>query len=185
MIQKHDRLEGVEEELGKSKPLDGIFYASILLKGVDGVLEVIAAVAILIFNPPRMHYYLDLIAQTDFARHHQSLFAHFVLPLTNSYTDNVRLFLVIYLLIHAAIKIISVVGLMLNKRWAYPFALITLGALMLYQLYDIFFVRPTAFMIILTVFDIFVLWLIWREYKIRILNKQDKRAVNKEAYDAS
>ena len=166
MTQKHDRLEKVEDELKKSKPLDGVFYASLILKGIDGLIEAIVAFVILIFNPPRMHHIIDLVSQ-EANEHHQQIFLTITHYLTANYTNNVRYFLVIYLLIHAAIKLVSVVGLLLNKHWAYPFALITLGVLVLYQLYEIIFVKPSVFMILLTLFDLFIVWLIWREYKQR------------------
>ncbi len=49
--------------------------------------------------------------------------------------------------------------------WAYPFALISLGALTLYQIYDIFFGSGSIVFIILTVVDIAILALIWREFQ--------------------
>lgn len=167
MAETHDTIEKVEEQLKKSKPLDGVFYASLLLKGIDGLIEAVVALVILFFNPPRMQHIIDLVGQGAIAQHHHQLFLGITHYVTTNYTDNVRYFLVIYLLIHAAIKLVSVVGLLMDKRWAYPFALITLGILVLYQLHEIFFVKPSVFMILLTVFDLFILWLIWREYKQR------------------
>ncbi|MEI6249064.1 MAG: DUF2127 domain-containing protein, partial [bacterium] len=49
--------------------------------------------------------------------------------------------------------------------WAYPFSLISLGALMLYQVYSIFFIKASFGMIGLTIFDILILWMITIEYK--------------------
>jgi len=70
---------------------------------------------------------------------------------------------VAYLWVHAVIKLVAVIGLLRNKLWAYPFSLVTLGLFMVYQMVSIV-VRPTFGMIFLTVFDAFVLWLIYREY---------------------
>lgn len=157
----------VEDELKKAKPLDGIFYASLILKGVDGLIEAIVALVILFFNPPRMQHIIDLVGQGTVAQHHHELYIDLVNYVSTSYTDSLRYFLVIYLLIHAAIKLVSVVGLLMDKHWAYPFALITLGILVLYQLREIIFVKPSIFMIALTIFDLFIVWLIWREYTQR------------------
>jgi uncharacterized membrane protein len=76
-----------------------------------------------------------------------------------------RMFAIVYLWIHAMVKLIAVVGLLRNQKWAYPFSLITLGLLMLYQVYLIVWVRPSVGLILLTVVDMGILWLIWREYK--------------------
>lgn len=155
----------------KTKPtaFDRVYYVTLAIKGFDGLLEVIGAILILFLNPPRIHYFLELAAQTEFAHRHQAVFHSLSTHVANGYTAEMRYFLVIYLLVHAAVKIISVVGLMMNKRWAYPFALITLGLMMLYQLYEIIFVRPSLLMILLTIFDVVVLLMIWREYWLRVL----------------
>ena len=48
-----------------------------------------------------------------------------------------------------------------------PFSLIALGTLMLYQVFSMI-VKFSVGMFLLTVFDAFILWLIWREYgKVR------------------
>lgn len=84
---------------------------------------------------------------------------------TNHYAAGGRTFLVIYLWIHAAIKLIAVIGILKNLLWAYPFSLVSLGLLMIYQLYTIFFVKASVGMVLLTIFDGFILLLIWREYR--------------------
>jgi uncharacterized membrane protein len=88
---------------------------------------------------------------------------------TQQFTASTRVFLIVYLWLHATLKLIAVIGILKNQLWAYPFSLITLGLLMLYQVYSIVFVRPSIGMILLTIFDVFILWLIWREYiKVRL-----------------
>ena len=70
---------------------------------------------------------------------------------------------------HAAIKLTAVIGILANQIWAYPFSLVTLGALMIYQVYSIVYVKASMGMIFLTGFDIFVLWMIWQEFaKVRL-----------------
>lgn len=157
----------------KTTAFDRIYYFTLVIKGLDGVFEVIGAILILILNPSRIHCFLELAAQTEFAHRHQAAFGAFSAHVANGYTPGLRYFLVAYLLVHAAVKIVSVVGLMMNKRWAYPFALITLGLMMLYQMYEIVFVRPSLLMILLTIFDVIVLLMIWREYWLRVLKNKN------------
>ncbi len=156
--------------------LDDTYYISLILKGLSGIFEAIGAVVILIFNPPRLHYFLELVAQTEFAHRHHAFVNGITTHISNGYTVQLRYFLFVYLLVHAAVKLVSVVGLFMNKRWAYPFALITLGLMMLYQLYEIIFVKPTVIMVGLTIFDIAVLAMIWREYQLRILKPAKEKA---------
>jgi uncharacterized membrane protein len=71
--------------------------------------------------------------------------------------------------VHAGIKLIAVIGILRNQLWAYPYSLITLGLFMIYQVYSII-IKVSVGMVLLTIFDVFLLWLIWREYgKARIL----------------
>lgn len=70
-----------------------------------------------------------------------------------------------YLFIHAAVKLTAVIGILKNQLWAYPFSLIALGLMTLYQVWDIVFVQARLGMVVLTIFDCFILWLIWREYQ--------------------
>jgi uncharacterized membrane protein len=70
-----------------------------------------------------------------------------------------------YLLSHGLIKIVLVVALMCNLRWAYPASLIVLGLFILYQGYRYTY-APSAGLIILTLFDLTVLALIWHEYRV-------------------
>lgn len=147
--------------------LDKVFEGSLLLKGASGVGEFLAGVLVLFISPTSIHKFLVFLTQRELSEDPHDKFAHFLLHSADSLNVANRSFLVIYLWIHASIKLIAVVGILRNWLWAYPFALISLGLLMLYQLYSIY-VRASIGMILLTIFDIFVLVLIWREYsKVR------------------
>jgi uncharacterized membrane protein len=146
-----------------SSLLDKIFEGGIIIKGVTGAFEFIGGALLLFISPSTIHRFLVFATQDD----PNSKFANVLLSSTHNLGGS-RAFLIIYLWIHAAIKLVAVIGILRNHLWAYPFSLISLGALMLYQLYSIFFVKPSVGMILLTIFDAFILWLIWREYgKVR------------------
>ena len=143
---------------------DKIFEGGILLKGASGVLEMLGGVLLLFLSPATLHNFLTAITQKELIEDPRDMVANFLLQSTQQFTNGTRVFLVLYLWIHATLKLIAVIGIMKNQLWAYPFSLITLGLLMLYQLYSIVFVHASLGMMLLTVFDVFILWLIWREY---------------------
>lgn len=64
-----------------------------------------------------------------------------------------------------SVKIGLVVGLLRGKIRSYPASLIVLGLFIVYQIYR-FSHTHGAGLIILTVFDQFVLALIWHEYRL-------------------
>jgi uncharacterized membrane protein len=70
----------------------------------------------------------------------------------------------LYLLTHGVVKIVIVVGLMRRQTWAYPVAFVFLGAFVVYQVYRLTY-DPSIGLSLLTVFDLFIIWLTWREYQ--------------------
>lgn len=147
---------------------DKIFEGGILIKGVTGALEFIGGLLFLFVSPTVIHNFVVLITLHEITEDPRDKLSNLLLHSTQHIGAGSRAFIIVYLWIHAVIKLIAVIGIMKNQLWAYPFSLITLGALMLYQLYTIFFVHPTISMVLLTIFDVAILWLIWREYgKVR------------------
>ncbi len=73
-------------------------------------------------------------------------------------------FYAIYLLSHGVVKLVLVVGLLRKERWAYPTSLAVMAIFVLYQLYRFSFTHDLG-LILLSVFDLFVIALIWREWR--------------------
>ena len=60
--------------------------------------------------------------------------------------------------------VLIVVGLFRRERWAYPVAFVFLGGFVVYQVYRMTY-APSVGLALLTVFDLFIIWLTWREYR--------------------
>jgi uncharacterized membrane protein len=151
-----------------SNLFDKVFEGGIILKGIDGALEFLGGLLVLFVSPTALHNFIAFITHRELVENPHDKIANLLIHATSHYADGGRTFLVIYLWIHAAIKLIAVIGILKNLLWAYPFSLISLGLLVIYQLYDIFFVRVSVGMVLLTLFDVIIIGLIWREYnKVR------------------
>lgn len=146
-----------------SSLLDKVFEGGIILKGLSGVAEFLGGLALFFVHPNMIHNFLVFITQQELAENSHDTIANMVLHSADHLSTGSTTFIIIYLWIHATIKFIAVIGILKNQLWAYPFSLIALGILMLYQVYSIVLHRSIG-MILLTLFDIFILWLIWREY---------------------
>lgn len=152
-----------------SNLFDKVFEGGIILKGIDGGLEFLGGLLVLFVSPTALHSFIAFITHRELVGDPHDKIANLLIHATSHYAAGGRTFLVIYLWIHATIKLIAVFGILKNQLWAYPFSLISLGILTLYQVYTIFFVKASLGMILLTIFDVLILWLIWREYsKIRL-----------------
>lgn len=141
-----------------------VFYIGIVFKGLDGLGELLIGIALLFISPTQIHELVALATRGELSEDPHDLTANLLLKSTAHISNATTTFLVIYLFIHAIVKLVSVWGILARHRWAYPFALITLSLLTLYQFYDIV-VKPSAGIILLTILDIIVLWLIFREYR--------------------
>ncbi|HVH78741.1 MAG TPA: DUF2127 domain-containing protein, partial [Stellaceae bacterium] len=69
-----------------------------------------------------------------------------------------------YLLSHGAVKLALVVALLCGMLWAYPVSIVVFTAFIVYQL-CLFTLSHAIGLIVLTVFDLLVIWLIWLEYR--------------------
>jgi uncharacterized membrane protein len=144
---------------------DKVFEYGILIKGIDGLIELVTAIALIFLSSQRLQGLVVLATHKELAHDPNDFISNFLIHASHQFTNSGRLFLIVYLAVHAAIKLVSVVGLLRNKMWAYPFSLISLGALTLYQVYDIIFVKGSIFVVALTIIDLAILALIWREYQ--------------------
>lgn len=143
---------------------DKIFEGGIILKGISGALEFLSGLLLLFISPATMHNFITFVTQRELLEDPHDKVANLLVHSTQHFGSGSRVFIIAYLWIHATIKLVAVIGIIKNQLWAYPFSLVTLGLLMLYQLYTIFFIHATIGMVLLTIFDVFILWLIWQEY---------------------
>ena len=146
-----------------SSLFDKVFEGGIILKGASGVLEFLAGLVLVFMSPGAIRGFLAFLTQREIAEDPNDTIANLIVHSAEHFNSGNKAFAVVYLWLHAAIKLTAVVGILRNLLWAYPFSLISLGLLMLYQVYSMV-VRFSVGMFLLTVFDVFILWLIWREY---------------------
>lgn len=143
--------------------LDETFRASLVLKGIDGALELVGGLLLLLISPTTMDRLAKTLFQHELSEDPNDFVARHVLHVTAN-LHATRTFGAVYLLSHGVAKLVMVVGLWKHQRWAYPFALIFLIAFIVYQLYRMTF-APSTGLALLTVFDVFVVWLVWRDYR--------------------
>jgi uncharacterized membrane protein len=144
--------------------LDKIFEISILIKGVEGIFELIGGLGLLIGGSGIITWLTTALTQDELSEEPHDRLANYLLHTGQHLASGGTTYLVAYLLVHAAIKLVAVIALLQNKLWAYPFSLATLGVFMLYQIYQVT-TSHSWIVAALTVYDVFLLWLIWREFQ--------------------
>ena len=144
--------------------LDRVFEIGIIGKGVNGAAELIGGTLLMFSTPARIHHVLSALTQGELSEDRHDFVATHLLHTGAGLTGNALLFGAVYLLAHGLVKVVLVVALLLDKLWAYPWMIIVLILFIGYQLYRIV-LDPTAGLVALTVFDLVIVVLTWREYK--------------------
>ena len=140
------------------------FEFGILIKGIDGLLEIVGGILLMFLNPSSLNKLVKLLTQHELARWHKDLIANFLVRFAGNFSVSAQHFGVFYLLSHGAVKIILIWLLWLKKLWAYPLTIFFLFLFILYQVYRYTY-SHSFFLIILTFFDIIMIYLAWVEYK--------------------
>jgi uncharacterized membrane protein len=144
--------------------LDQTFEVGIILKGLDGVLEVIGGLLLLVVSPATISRVVANLTQHELSEDPHDFLATHLLKTAHGLTGSAVLFGAVYLLSHGVVKIVLVVALLKNELWAYPWMLVFLGVFIVYQVYRLS-VRPSIGLTALTVFDALIAWLTYREYR--------------------
>jgi uncharacterized membrane protein len=144
--------------------LDRSFEVGIILKGLDGLLETIGGILLLLVSPAQINHLAGKITQHELSEDPNDWIARHLLRYTHGLTGTAVTFAAIYLLAHGIVKVVLVAALLRNKMWAYPWLIAVLLAFIGYQLYRIA-LKPTTGLILLTLFDAAITALTWREWR--------------------
>jgi uncharacterized membrane protein len=158
--------------------LDRAFVVGIIGKGLNGAAELLGGLLLLLLTPAQIQHVAVAWTHGELSEDPNDIIATHLLHTADGLTGPAVLFGAIYLLAHGVVKVVLVTALLLNKLWAYPWMIVVLLLFITYQLYRIV-LNPTAGLIGLTVFDIVIVALTWREYQ------QQRRSRHAETTAAS
>jgi uncharacterized membrane protein len=143
--------------------LDRTFAVGIILKGLDGVLEVVGGLVLLVVSPAAIDSLTRALTQHELSEDPHDFLATHLLHAAGSLTSASVRFGAVYLISHGVVKVVLVAALLRNKIWAYPWMIAFLIAFIAYQVYRMTFAFSIG-LLALTVFDVFIAWLTYREY---------------------
>ena len=151
----------------KEKYLRDFFDASVILKGVDSVIEIAGGLVLLFVSTARLDAVANFFLQAELVEDPHDAIANFLNNTFHTLVGPAKLFGAIYLLIHGAVKIVLVINLLRNRFWAYPAAIIIFIIFGLYQTYYLF-ISYSFWLFALTILDVIVIVLTWHEYHYRL-----------------
>lgn len=157
-------MEGVSAK--SRRLLDRTFFVSLVLKGLDGVIELLAGAALLVVTPAQIAAVTRALTRHELQQDPHDLIANWLVNYTSTVSVSATLFGAIYLLAHGIVKVVLVVAVLRNRLWAYPWLIAFLIAFIGYQGYELI-VHFSWGLAALTAFDIFIVVLTMREYRDR------------------
>ncbi|HXD27143.1 MAG TPA: DUF2127 domain-containing protein [Arthrobacter sp.] len=140
------------------------FAIGIVAKGLDGLLELVGGILLLFSTPGSIRHLVALLTQEELSEDPGDFIATRLVAGSVGLTGSALVFGAVYLVLHGLVKVVLVVALLRDKRWAYPWMIAVLLAFIAYQVFEIV-VHPTTGLVALTVFDVFVVVLTWHEYR--------------------
>jgi uncharacterized membrane protein len=140
-----------------------VFWASILLKGALAVIECMGGIALALIGTSTIANLANALTQEELIEDPNDFVAKHLLSLAQNFSIETKHFYSFYLLSHGAVKLLLVIGLLRGRLWSYPASLIVLALFVAYQLYRFSYTHGAG-LVVLTVFDIFLIGLIWHEY---------------------
>jgi uncharacterized membrane protein len=151
-----------------------LFRLAMFVKGLDGAVELIGAIALLLVPATLVNQLVADVISRDLVGSPDGFLARHLVAGTAEFASGNRTFVILYLGLHGVVKLALVVALL--RRWmpAYPVAAVVLTVLVAYELYRA--VRTGSVLLpVLAAVDILIIILVIREY---LLLRREVRTVH-------
>jgi uncharacterized membrane protein len=143
-----------------------LFLLSVWSKGIAGLVETIGGLLLLFIPQTGLNALVIFLTAPELAEDPTDRVATLLQRLVHELAADTKLFVSAYLLVHGLIKLFLVGGLLRGSLWSYPLSLWFLAVFIVYQCYR-FTYTHSIWLVLLTVLDLIVAFLIWREYQSR------------------
>ncbi len=148
--------------LPRSK-LDRAFYLTLGVKAADGVLQLLAGLALLFVKPSQIGSRLGFFTERSFDSDTDDVIFRGISHYLSHLNGGNLKFAAIYLIADAVIKLILINEIFHKRYWAYIGLIVVLSALAIFQTYKIIYTHSVV-LTVLTLFDLLVIYLSAKEY---------------------
>lgn len=144
---------------------DKAFRVTLYLKGLDGVLEALGGILLLLVKPEQINHLASWLTHDELSEDPHDFLATHILKTAHSITGRVLVFGAIYLLVQGLVKIVLVWQVFKDRVWAYLALIAVVGLFAIYQIYRLIFAKFSVALFLLTLFDLLIIYLTQREYR--------------------
>ncbi len=149
--------------MGEENSVDKIFRAITLLKGIHAIIEIISGILLFIISKDFIAKTIVTVVDGGIVGNPNGFVIHHISQFGVNLTIAIKLFFAFYLLIHGIVNLTLVYGIIKKPFWAYPISLVLFIGFIIYQAYS-YFILPSKWLLFLTIFDSFFIWLVFYEY---------------------
>jgi len=141
------------------------FLVSVVIKGIISFAETVAGIVAFFIPVSSVTDSILRYANGELAENSSDFIANQLTHIAHNLAFASSTFIGLYLLSRGLVKLLLIIGLLKNKLWAYPNSIAVIGLFILYQVYQLV-ISFSGLLVALTIFDMFVIWSIWEEYKV-------------------
>lgn len=159
------------KKLFREKVIDCVFKLTIFLKGINGILELASGLFLLFASKTVLSAIFTAFVRQELIEDPNDFLVNFGSAVLQNVPPTTKLLSIAYLLFHGSINIFLVIGLLRRKFWTYPAAMVFLFLITCYQTYHLMRFYSLG-LCLLTLFNIFIIILIWHEYRYHYLEEK-------------
>ncbi len=141
-----------------------LFLWSLLLKGLDGVMELVGGIVLACVSRAAMINIVYAMTRGELSEDPHDFVATHLTTMASNLSGDSKNFAAYYLIGHGVLKLFLVICLLRNYRWAYPVGIFIMLGFIGYEGFRLS-ARPSILLGLLTAFDVAVVLIIYLEYR--------------------
>ena len=164
----------------REQRLHRFFEITLLLKALFAVGEIVSAIGVYVVPLDTVSDFVGAFTHAELAvRPHDIVAAHLA-EWARNLSVGTQHFVALYLLSHGVAKLWVIIGLLRERLWYYPVALVLFTLFVAYQIYR-YTLTHSVSLLLITAVDLVVIWLTWHEYGyLRVhTGRSDRKAAPK------
>ena len=139
------------------------FRISLVFKGAFSVLEFVGGLLAYFISQQFLLNFVTAVTQEELTEDPRDFIAHYLVESAGQLSVSSQHFAALYLISHGIIKSWLIVGLLRNKLWYYPIAIVVFILFVAYQIFR-FQITHSISLLAITAVDAVVIVLTWHEY---------------------
>lgn len=141
-----------------------LFKIGVAFKGLDGLTEFVGGFFFVFFSSDALADFADRATRGILQWDPDNLLAHSLRHSFDQMSGASKTFVAIYLVGHGAVKLLVVAGLLVEKRWVFPVAIVALLGFIGFQVYRLYG-HYSIGLVVFTLLDAVIVALVWIEYR--------------------